>query len=272
MVSQDGDAAGEMKESGVDKRRILILGGTGEARELASRLAARADLDVTLSLAGRTIDPAPQPVPVRTGGFGGAEGLADYLATNRVDLLIDATHPFARQISANAERAADHSETPLIRLERVGWHPVEGDRWTPVTTIKEAVAALGTEPRRVFLAIGRQEAHNFNAAPQHHYLVRSVDPVAPLLTAPSVEYLLARGPFSVEAEIALLRGHQIDVVVSKNSGGEATYAKIAAARALGLPVILVDRDQNGHVATVETVEEALRLIDHVASGGRKRGV
>lgn len=258
--------------SGVDKRRILILGGTTEARELARLLAARDDLEVTVSLAGRTIDPAPQPVPVRTGGFGGAEGLADYLATNRIDLLIDATHPFARQISVNAERAADHSDTPLLRLERTGWQPIEGDRWTPVATVKEAAAALGAEPRRVFLAIGRQEAFHFNAAPQHHYLVRSVDPVDPPLTAPSVEYLLARGPFAVEGEIALLKEHRIDVIVSKNSGGEATYAKIAAARALGLPVLMVDRARHGRVTTAETVEEALRLIDHVASGGRKRGV
>ncbi|MFD1327726.1 cobalt-precorrin-6A reductase [Mycoplana ramosa] len=256
----------------MDKRRILILGGTTEARELASRLSRRADLDVTLSLAGRTIDPAPQPVPVRTGGFGGAAGLADYLAAHGIDLLVDATHPFARQISANAEQAADQAGTPLIRLERTGWQPVAGDRWTRAATLEEAVGALGPQPRRVFLAIGRQEAFHFNAAPQHHYLVRSVDPVDPPLTVPSVDYILARGPFAVDDEIALLRDHRIEVVLSKNSGGEATYAKIAAARALGLPVILVDRGRQGRVPMAQTVEEALRLIDHVASAGRKRGV
>jgi precorrin-6A/cobalt-precorrin-6A reductase len=181
-------------------------------------------------------------VPVRTGGFGGAAGLAAYLAENRIELLIDATHPFARRISANAERAAKETGTPLIRLDRI------------------------------FLAIGRQEAYHFDSAPQHHYLVRSVDPVEPPLTVPSVEYLLARGPFAVEDEIALLRDRRIDVVVSKNSGGEGTYGKIAAARALGLPVVMVDRGGSGRAITVESVEAALRLIDHVASGERKRGV
>ena len=227
---------------------------------------------MTLSLAGRTADPAPQPVPVRTGGFGGAEGLAAFLQGNRIDLLIDATHPFARQISANAERAAEATGTPLIRLERAGWQAGEGDRWTRVATLADAVVALGSTPQRVFLAIGRQEAHHFNAAPQHQYLVRSVDPVEPPLAAPSVDYLLARGPFAVEDEIALLRDRRIEVIVSKNSGGAATYGKIAAARALGLPVVMVDRGNSGRVTTAETVEAALRLIDHVASGARKRGV
>lgn len=256
----------------MDKQRILILGGTAEARELASRLAQRGDLAVTLSLAGRTFDPAPQPVPVRTGGFGGMEGLAGYLAENRVDLLIDATHPFARQISANAERAAERTATAMIRLQRVGWQSVAGDHWTPVASVPAAVAALGAEPRRVFLAIGRQEAHHVNTAPQHFYLVRSVDPLDPPLTVPDVDYILARGPFDVDDEIALLRDRKIDVVVSKNSGGGATYAKIAAARALELPVIMVERTGTGHVATAETIDEALALIDHVASGARKRGV
>jgi precorrin-6A/cobalt-precorrin-6A reductase len=252
--------------------RILILGGTAEARELAERLARRDTLQVTLSLAGRTLDPAPQPVPTRTGGFGGVQGLHDYLRLNRIDLLVDATHPFARQISANAERAAVMSDTPVIRLQRAGWQQVEGDRWMGVRTLTEAVTALGTEPRRVFLAIGRQEAHHFNAAAQHRYLVRSVDPVDPPLTVPDATYILARGPFAVEDEIDLLRHHRIDVIVSKNSGGEATYAKIAAARMLGLPVIMVERTGSDNVPTAETVDAALALIDHVASACRKRGV
>lgn len=256
----------------MDKQRILILGGTAEARELAGRLAQRDNLEVTLSLAGRTLDPAPQPVPVRTGGFGGVQGLAGYLADNRIDLLIDATHPFARQISANAERAAERTATAMIRLQRAGWQPVAGDRWTPVASLPDAVATLGAEPRRVFLAIGRQEAHHFNAAPQHAYLVRSVDPLDPPLTVPEVDYVLARGPFVEADEVALLRDHRIDVVVSKNSGGAATYAKIAAARTLGLPVIMVERTGSGHVPTAQTIDEALALIGHVASDGRKRGV
>ena len=211
-------------------------------------------------------------MPVRAGGFGGAEGLAAYLRDEAVDLVIDATHPFARQISANARAASAATGIPLIRLERLGWDEAEGDRWTRVASMAEAVAALGAEPRRVFLAIGRQEAKAFDAAPQHHYLVRSVDPVDPPLAAPDVDYLLARGPFAVEAEVALLQEHRIDVVVSKNSGGEATYAKMVAARILGLPVVLVERAaaEDGHRA--ETVEEAVRLLDHLSDAFRKRGV
>ncbi|WP_234187553.1 cobalt-precorrin-6A reductase [Shinella sp. NM-101] len=256
----------------MDKGRILILGGTTEARDLAARLAGRADLDVTLSLAGRTLDPAPQPVPVRSGGFGGVEGLAAYLHEEAVDLLIDATHPFARQISANARAASHAAGIPLLRLERLGWEETQGDRWTRVASIAGAVAALGEEPRRVFLAIGRQEAKAFDAAPQHRYLVRSVDPVTPPLDAPDVEYLLARGPFAVEAEVELLQDRRIEVIVSKNSGGEATQGKIVAARILGLPVVLVERAaaDDGHRAG--TVGEALRLADHLLGAFRKRGV
>ena len=256
----------------MDKRRILILGGTAEARDLAGVLAGRADLAVTLSLAGRTLDPAPQPVPVRTGGFGGAFGLAAYLEQEAIDLLIDATHPFAQQISANARAASGAAGTPLLRLERLGWEAAEGDRWTRVASMAEAVAALGEAPRRVFLAIGRQEAKAFDAVPQHHYLVRSVDPVDPPLTAPDVQYLLARGPFAVEAEVALLREHRIDIVVSKNSGGEATYGKIVAARILGLPVVLVEREEAQDAHHAGTVEDAVRLADHLVGSSRKRGV
>ncbi|MGQ3280114.1 MAG: precorrin-6A/cobalt-precorrin-6A reductase, partial [Shinella sp.] len=155
---------------------------------------------------------------------------------------------------------------------RRGWEEMEGDRWIRRTSIEEAVTALGAQPRRVFLAIGRQEARAFDAAPQHHYLVRSVDPVDPPMEAPSVEYLLARGPFAVEAEVDLLRQQRIDVIVSKNSGGDATYGKIVAARILGLNVILVERaaSESGHHA--ETVEDAVRLTDHLLASFRKRGV
>nr|WP_306766177.1 cobalt-precorrin-6A reductase [Shinella pollutisoli] len=239
------------------------MGGTTEARELAARLAGRTDLAVTLSLAGRTLDPAPQPVPVRSGGFGGVAGLKAYLRREAVDLLIDATHPFAQRISANAEAAAEGAHVPLVRLERSGWSETPADRWTRVGSMAGAVTALGAAPRRVFLTIGRQETKAFDAAPQHHYLVRSVDPVDPPLEAPDVEYLLSRGPFAVEAEVELLRRHRIDVVVSKNSGGEASFGKIVAARILGLPVVLVDRAPAADGNRAETVEEAERLADHL---------
>ena len=211
-------------------------------------------------------------MPVRTGGFGGGAGLQAYLVKEAVDLLVDVTHPFAKRISANARAASAAAGVPLLRLERLGWEEVEGDRWTRVASIAEAVTALGEAPRRVFLAIGRQEAKAFDAAPQHHYLVRSVDPVDPPLVAPHVDHLLARGPFAIEAEEGLLRDRRIEVVVSKNSGGEATYGKIAAARRLGLPVVLVEREGAAEGHRAETVEEVVRRIDHLAGSLRKRGV
>lgn len=242
--------------------RILILGGTTEARELAALLAGRADLSVTLSLAGRTENPVRQPVPVRVGGFGGAEGLARYLGGEHIDLLIDATHPYAARISANAAAAAMAAGVPLLALRRSAWERVEGDRWTLVSDAAAAAVALGAVARRVFLALGRQEVGPFEAAPQHAYIIRSVDPITPPLGVPDATYLLARGPFREADERALLRAHRIDALVAKNSGGSATYGKIAAARALGIEVILIDRPDLPDVDCVESVEAAPAAIDH----------
>lgn len=241
--------------------RILVLGGTGEARLLATRLAARPGVAVTLSLAGRTRDPAVPDCAVRIGGFGGADGLARALGA--VDILVDATHPFARRVSANAEAASAATGTPLVTLDRPPWQAVPGDRWIRVGDMAGAAAALGPAPRRVFLAIGRQEAGAFRAAPYHSYLLRSVEPVAPGDLPPGAETLLARGPFPEAAERALLVEHGIEILVAKNSGGAATYGKIAAARDLGLPVVLVDRAWRPEAAA--TVEEALARLDHLAA-------
>ncbi len=248
------------------------MGGTTEARALAAVLGSRADLDIVLSLAGRTADPAPQPVPVRSGGFGGAEGLARYLQEEAIGLLIDATHPFAARISANAAEAAAQCDVTAFALRRPAWVPVEGDDWLSVHSVSHAIAALGAESLRVFLATGRQEAHQANAAPQHHYWVRSVDPVEPPLMVPHVSYIRSRGPFRLADELDMLQKHQIEVVVTKNSGGEATYAKIEAARLLGIKVIMVERAEPAGLPVVETVEAALGRIDHFASSLMKRGV
>ncbi|ENN85084.1 Precorrin-6A reductase [Rhizobium freirei PRF 81] len=256
----------------MDKARILILGGTTEARALAASLASRADLDVVLSLAGRTADPALQPVPVRRGGFGGAEGLARYLREEAIDLLIDATHPFAARISTNASQAAAQCDVSAFALRRPAWVPVEGDEWLSVHSIAQAVAALGARPLRVFLATGRQEAHQANAAPQHHYWVRSVDPVEPPLTVPNVSYIISRGPFRLADELDMLQRHGIDVVVAKNSGGGATYGKIEAARHLGIKVIMIERTEAAGLPVAETVDAALDRIDHFVSSLMKRGV
>ncbi len=239
--------------------RILILGGTTEARQAAEKLAALPELDVALSLAGRTENPVRQPVPVRVGGFGGAEGLARHLAEQRVDLLIDATHPYAARISANAAKAAQQAGVAILALRRPGWEQREGDRWTFAEDVTDAVGALGHAPRRVFLSIGRQEAGAFAAAPQHFYLVRSVDPVEPPLAAPDVRYILARGPFAEEAELALLGENRIDAVVSKDSGGAASYGKIAAARALGIEVIMIRRPVLPQVPSASTVAELVEM-------------
>ena len=243
-------------------RRILILGGTTEARDLAGRLAGRTGLEVTLSLAGRTAAPVRQPVPVRVGGFGGAEGLARHLAEQRIDLLVDASHPYAARISANAAAAAQIAGVPLLALRRPAWEAVEDDLWTLVESAQAAAAAIGDAPRRVFLALGRQELGPFEAAPQHAYLVRSVDPVEPPLAVPDATYLLDRGPFREEDEAALLAKHRIDAIVAKNSGGSATYGKIAAARRLSIEVVLIRRPDLPPANAVASVAEAEAAVDH----------
>ena len=251
---------------------VLILGGTTEARRLAERLAGRSDLAVTLSLAGRTAHPAALPVPVRSGGFGGVAGLVDYLKAERIDALIDATHPYAAVISANAAQAVRITGVQLLALRRRPWAKVDGDRWTEVADMNEAVHALGDEPRQVFLALGRKEVAPFAQAPQHHYLVRSVDPIDPPLAVPDAEYIRARGPFSEDDERMLLSSHGIDVIVSKNSGGSATYGKIAAARALGIGVIVLRRPTLPDVPAVESVDAALAWLDHALAPQAARGV
>jgi len=252
--------------------RILILGGTAEARALAQALAARAEYEATVSLAGRTAQPLPQAAPVRSGGFGGAEGLASYIRDARIDVLIDATHPFAAAISANAVRAAESANVKLLALRRPPWSKIAGDTWTEVESVEQAVSALGQARKRVFLALGRNELQPFTAAPQHSYLVRSVDPVDPPLAVPDAAYIAARGPFSENEDRALLARHNIEVIVAKNSGGEATYSKIAAARALHLPVIMLKRPALPDVDSVATVEEVLDVLDHTLTPSTARGV
>jgi precorrin-6A/cobalt-precorrin-6A reductase len=253
-------------------RRVLILGGTAEARQLAAQLAARADLAVTLSLAGRTASPAPQPVPVRIGGFGGAHGLAEYLSRERIAALIDATHPYAATISANAAHAAQRTNTPFLALRRPPWIRRLGDHWIEVADVAGAVAAIGAAPRRVFVALGRTELAPLGRAPRHHYVVRSIDPVDPPLALPSVAYITGRGPFEESDEQALLLQRRIDLMVSKNSGGQSSYGKIAAARALGLPVIMLRRPALPRVAAVDTVEDAVAWLDHARTASLTRGV
>ncbi|MFE2102484.1 MULTISPECIES: cobalt-precorrin-6A reductase [unclassified Streptomyces] len=219
---------------------ILILGGTAEARHLAADLAARPGVRVTTSLAGRVTRPGVQAGEVRIGGFGGAEGLADWLRTHDVDALVDATHPFAESITANAARAATAASVPAVVLRRPGWCPAPGDRWYDVASLAAAAEALPGLGRRVFLTTGRLGLAAFAHLTDLHFVVRSVDPPeAPL--PPHTEVILARGPFTLAGETELLRAHAVDVLVTKDSGGDATAAKLTAARELGLPVVVVRR-------------------------------
>lgn len=244
------------------KASILILGGTTEARQLAAHLAAEG-FDCLLSLAGRTKAPAAQPVPVRVGGFGGAEGLARFLREEGFVLMVDATHPYAARISANAAEASRLSGVALIALRRSGWERQAGDNWQGVDSVTAAVAALGNAPRRVFVALGRNELSPFENAPQHRYLIRSVDPVEPPLAVPHADYITARGPFVEEEEMELLQAQGVEVIVCKNSGGTAAYGKVAAARMLGLPVIMIERPALPDVPAGETVAAVVARVRQV---------
>ncbi|WP_181764613.1 cobalt-precorrin-6A reductase [Streptomyces albidus (ex Kaewkla and Franco 2022)] len=250
-------------------RHVLILGGTTEARLLAGLLLEGGDpaLRVTTSLAGRVAAPGRLPGPVRTGGFGGAHGMARWLDEHGVDALIDATHPFAGTISFNAAQAASLAHVPLLALRRPGWTPGEGDDWHPVGSLSEAADALSSLGRRVFLTTGRTGLAAFAHLDALWFLVRSVDPPEGPRPA-DLEMLLDRGPFTLEGERELLRSRRIDVLVSKDSGGAATAPKLTAAREAGLPVVLVRRPPVPEGVTVaEDPGQAARwLYSRLGSG------
>jgi len=240
--------------------RLLILGGTGEALALAERVERLPGLQVITALAGRTSRPRRPQGELRSGGFGGADGLAAYLAEASIDLVVDATHPFATRISRHAAAACAQAGRPLLMLVRPPWESAPGDRWIEVDTSAAAAAALSGLARRVFLTIGRQELDAFAALEGHWFLVRVIEPPANGLPLRDYALVAARGPFTVEGETRLMREHRIEAVVSKNSGGAATYAKIAAARDRGLPVLMVRRPQLPEVARADDVPAAMSWI------------
>jgi precorrin-6A/cobalt-precorrin-6A reductase len=248
------------------KPRILVLGGTTEAASLARALAARG-ADAVLSLAGRTATPAAQALPLRIGGFGGAEGLAAWLGAERITHLLDATHPFAAQMSRNAVEAAARTGTPLLALTRPPWRPGPGDDWREVPDMAAAVAALPALPTRIFLGIGRQALAAFAARPEHHYLLRLADPPGAPLPLPRAEAVIARGPFDAAGDETLLRAHRIAIVVSKNSGGNGAAAKLEAARALRLPVIMIARPALPRRDEVHDVAAVLHWLDASTARG-----
>jgi precorrin-6A/cobalt-precorrin-6A reductase len=246
---------------------VLILGGTTEAADLARRLDA-AGWPVTTSLAGRTSRPAPLPGAVRVGGFGGVVGLAAHLRSEPVDAVVDATHPFAAQMPHHAAAACAQVGVPRLRLVRPGWTAVAGDRWVRVPDLAAAAEALvDARSRRVFLTTGRQELAPFARLEDVWFLVRSIDrpDTMPLARATVV---LDRGPFVVEAEQALMAQHAVDTLVTKDSGGASIAQELAAARALGLPVVVVDRPPSPDGTEVTTVAEAMAWLASVAATPR----
>lgn len=253
--------------------RLLLLAGTTEAADLARRLAdERPDLEVTASFAGRVRDLGALPVATRVGGFGGAAGLAEHLRATATDLLVDATHPFAAVLPFHAEAAARTAGVPRLRLLRPPWSAGPGDEWHEVADLDAAAAAVdrlgaGT----AFLTTGRHEVAPFARLAGARFVLRAIDPPTDLpLAADDVTVVLDRGPFDVDAEEALLRTHAVDVVVTRNSGGSATAAKLVAARRLGLPVVLVSRPPQPLGPQVADVDAALAWIaEHApaSSGG-----
>lgn len=220
--------------------RVLLLGGTAEATELARMLSLTAGISVISSLAGRLSHPQLPDGMVRVGGFGGASGLEAYLRGERIDVVVDATHPYAAKISSNAALACRSLSVPLIALERPQWEAQVGDCWRVMPNMGAAAMEVNREGGRVFLSVGRQELDAFCGSQKVWFLVRAIDAPSAKLPADTV-VILKRGPFELENELQMLRENSINLIVSKNSGGAATYAKIEAARMLRIPVVMIAR-------------------------------
>ncbi|MGB7243826.1 MAG: cobalt-precorrin-6A reductase [Sulfitobacter sp.] len=241
--------------------KILILAGTTEATALA-HVVASAGLRATVSFAGRVERPKRQPLPQRIGGFGGVDGLVWYLGRHNITHVVDATHPFAAGMSRNAGVACAQANVPLIALTRAPWAAQVGDSWNHVPDIAGAVAALNRPACRVMLAVGRMHLEAFTPNPQHFYLLRLVDAPKSALNFPDHHFLVSRGPFTFEDDLALMQRHRIDLVVSKNSGGTGAYAKIAAARQLRLPVVMIDRPDVPARAQANSAADVMAWLDH----------
>ena len=221
--------------------KILILGGTTEANALAHALHQQ-NIPAIYSYAGRVARPKGQPIPTRSGGFGGVAGLVDYLTQEQITHIVDATHPFAQQMSRNAIAAATQTSTPLVAFTRPAWQATLTDQWQSVASIEAAVETIEKlPPQRIMLAIGRMHLHQFTHCQQHFFLLRLVDkPDAPL-PFQHAQAIIDRGPFTAEADTALLKQQGIELIVSKNAGGTAAQSKLIAARELGIPILMIER-------------------------------
>ena len=240
-------------------KTVLILGGTAEAAGLSEALSPNDNLHVIISLAGRTEKPRQLPGEVRTGGFGGVSGLSEFLRHRAIDAVIDATHPFATQMSTHAEEACRVSATPRLYLQRPSWPKHQGDHWIEVDNATDAAFGLRTFGRRVFLSTGKQDLAAFADLDDLWFLIRTVEPIE----GPKPKHafcLQARGPFQEADEIELFEEHCIEVLVSKASGGSSTYAKIAAARALGIPVVMIRRPEAPDGPVVDSIDAALAWL------------
>ncbi|NLE80437.1 MAG: cobalt-precorrin-6A reductase [Rhodococcus sp.] len=240
--------------------RILILGGTGEARALAAALTDMPGIDLVSSLAGRVANPILPPGEVRSGGFGGADGLTRWIREQAIDAIVDATHPFAAQITTNAVLAADRCGTPLVVLRRPEWQAPVNAQWNLVSDTAAAAELLPSVGTRAFLTIGRQGVDAFAGMATMWFLVRAIDPPEGKMP-PRAELTLARGPFTVAGETSLMRQRRIDVLVTKNSGGEQTAAKLEAAERLDIPVVVIERPPlPAGVSTVDDVSGAAAWV------------
>ena len=246
--------------------RALILGGTSDANRLAEA-AARLGLDAIYSYAGRTQAPAGQSLPTRIGGFGGASGLVDYIRRHQITHVVDATHPFAVEMSRNAVAACATTGTALIALERAPWTKTPEDNWIEVENVARAATALPDQRARVFLAIGRQHLAPFAAKPQHAYTLRLVDTPKAALPLQHAEVIVSRGPFTLAGDLDLMRSRNIEWMVARNAGGTGAHAKIEAARRLGLPVVMIARPALPERQSTESIDDVLAWLGHDARLG-----
>jgi precorrin-6A/cobalt-precorrin-6A reductase len=252
------------------QKRVLILGGTGEAAELTTKIEQIPGVEAIASFAGRTeqinrvslknsVAPNP-PVATRIGGFGGVNGLIDYLRSQQINFIIDATHPFAAQISFNAAQAADECGIPRLMLVRPAWEQQPGDLWISVASHQAAANILPGLADRIFLSIGRQEIASYAHLKYLWFLMRMISPPAADMPVPTGKIILEQGPFSLAQERSLFLEEQIGAIVSKNSGGDATYSKIIAARELGIPVVMVQRPSRPDGTQVSDIAAVLNWV------------
>ncbi len=242
--------------------KILLLAGSGEGRRLAKRLHDTGH-DVLASLAGATNEAARYDCPVRIGGFGGEQGFRDFISEFRPDLIIDATHPFAHQISVRTHAVCQGEDIAYLQVLRPPWRPSEGDTWHMIDTPAEARPYI-LPNARVFLATGRQTLKSFGNLQDCYLICRQIDPPETPFPFPNGEYLVGRPPFSIEDEVCLFKELRVDVIVVKNAGGDASRSKLDAAKALKMPVVMINRPPRLEADIVTSVSDAERWVANFA--------